>query len=313
MLGSGDKLYCNEENLYLATTDFKSGSMFASGYTRLVKFSLNKTKIKLTACGEVRGTVNDQFSLDEKDGKLRIATTVSRAAEGVTDVNFLYILDEKLKQIGEVSGFATNEHIEAVRYIGNTAYVITFERTDPLFVIDLSDPKKPKITGEVKIDGFSSSLTPVDENTLLGIGYSTITNYSGGVQTNGLKIVLFDISDKNRPKVISEKELTDCSSPAQENHKAIVINRKKGYFAIPINDYNGNSSVGIIKIDGRGFIFSALDSKKNFDPKDYYDFGEYDDYVPYNDVEMTRCTYIGDFVYALYTQEDETLEAFEVK
>lgn len=313
VLGAGDKLYCNENNLYLATTDFKSDSMLSKGYTRLVKFNLNKTKIKLTACGEVKGTVNDQFSLDEKDGKLRIATTVSNNMSEGGDVNFLYILDEKLKKTGEVSGFARNEHIEAVRYIGNTAYVITFERTDPLFVIDLSDIKHPKITGEVKIDGFSSSLTPVDENTLLGIGYSTKTNEMGGVQTNGLKIVLFDISDKNRPKVISEKEMTGCSSPAQENHKAIVINKEKGYFAIPINEDYENSSVGIIKIDGKGFSFANLDSQRNYYPNEDYDPYVNGEYIPYEGNRIERCTYIGDYIYALYNTESETLEAFEVK
>lgn len=333
ILGASENVYCNEEHLFLSTTDYQSDKFANYGYTRLVKFDLNKTKINVAACGGVKGTVNDQFSLDEKDGNLRVATTVRNAIGNGKDKNYLYILNKDLNQIGDVSGFARNEHIEAVRYIGDTAYVITFEQTDPLFIIDLSDPRAPEITGEVKIDGFSSSLTPVDENTLLGIGYATKTNEFGGVQTNGLKVVLFDISNKNKPKVISEKEFNNYSSPAQDNHKAIVINKDKGYFAIPMNTdygYDGfkedeRNSVGIIKINKKGLDIKLLKSEKEYKNNfvEPYDDAEENDEEERGDVfieedmpqyeRIERCTYVGDFVYALYSNENSLPEAFEIK
>ena len=280
ILGVSENIYCNEKHLYLTGTNYEQ----TSDKTSIIKYSFNKTKIKLEATGSVKGYTNDQFSLDEKDGNLRIATTSSDYNTG-KDKNYLFVLDENLNTIGDVSGFARDEHIEAVRYIGDMAYVITFERTDPLFIIDLSNPKAPKITGEVKIDGFSTSLTPVDENTLLGIGHYTEDNGYGGVFTNGVKLALFDISDKNNPKVIDSESFRESDSDAQYNHKAIVVNKEAGYFAIPLNGYKGENRYGalIIKADG--------ELKTDF--KDTQ--GDY----------ITRCTYIGDYLYAVDDDGDE--------
>ena len=294
ILGVSENVYCNEKNLYLAGTEYNENYYTDGGKTQLIKYSFNKTKVELKASATVKGTVNDQFSLDEKDGNLRIATT-ARDWDNGKDKNYLFILDENLNKTGEVTGFARGEHIEAVRYIGDTAYVITFEQTDPLFIINLSDPKKPEITGEVKIDGFSSSLTPVDENTLLGIGYSTKENEFGGIQTNGLKFVLFDISNKNNPKVLSEKELDDCESPVQSDHKALCINRDKGYFAVPFYNYGddgADNSIAVIRANNGKLETTELDCGKT-------------DYIE-------RCTYIGDYLYAVCNESGEVL-SFNVK
>ena len=310
VLGVSDNVYCNEKNLYLAGTDYDYGYYDGNddyNKTQIIKYTFNKTNVELKASGEVKGAVNDQFSLDEKDGNLRIATTVTNYNDG-KDKNYLFILNKKLEKIGEVTGFAKGEHIEAVRYIGDTAYVITFERTDPLFIIDLSNPKEPEIKGEVKIDGFSSSLTPVDENTLLGIGYSTMENEFGGIQTNGLKFVLFDISNPEKPKVLSEKTFKNCDSPAQYDHKAICINRDKGYFAVPYYAYNfyedeeddeeyvesdySFTAVGVIRVNNGKIEFSDLDCGK--------------------EDEIIRCTYIDDYLYAVYSESGDIL-SFNVK
>lgn len=95
--------------------------------------------------------------MDEYAGNFRIATTASD--EKSNDINKLYVFDSSLKKLGEIEGFAKGESIQAVRFSGNTAYVITYENTDPLFVIDLSNPQKPKIKGSVKISGFQQILS----------------------------------------------------------------------------------------------------------------------------------------------------------
>ncbi len=304
VLGVSEDVYCNEKNLYLTGVNYNYGEACDDNYekTQIIKYSFDKTKVELKASGKVKGYINNQFSLDEKDGKLRVATTASNWENG-NEKNYLFIFDEKLEKIGEVTGFAKGEQIKAVRYLGDTAYVITFEQTDPLFVIDLSDPKNPEIKGEVKIDGFSSSLTPVDENTLLGIGYSTKVNEYGGVQTNGLKLVVFDISDKEHPKTLSEKELINRDSPVQYNHKALCINRDRGYFAIPYysyNDYgdddseveNAHNSVGIVRVNNGKIEFTELDCGK--------------------EDEVARCTYIDDYLYAVLSESGE-IQSFNIK
>ena len=126
--------------------------------------------------------------------------------------------------------FAKGEDIHAVRFSGDTAYVITFEYTDPLFVIDLSNPKKPIIKGSVKISGFSTNLIPIDSDTLLGIG--TANNISNPY-AQGIKFALFDVSDPQKPTVLDSKTIKNTASEAQDTHKAILVNKSENYFAIP--------------------------------------------------------------------------------
>lgn len=235
VFGSTDEIYCNDHNLYAAVTEWDSNKGEYSTYTRIVRASLDGLKIKFNATSRVRGYTNDQFSMNEKDGYFYIATTGQR--DGM-DVNNLFVLDGKLKEAGKVAGFARNESIRAVRYIGNKAYVITYEQIDPLFIIDLTDPSDPHIEGEVEIDGFSSLLIPVADGRLLGIGHATGDNGYGGEYASGLKLALFDTSDPSGPKVLSSREFKDMESPAQSSHLALSVNKKDGWYAIPYSIYN---------------------------------------------------------------------------
>ena len=275
VIGTSAQIYCSENNLYLFSTIDDS--------LKVLRYELKGAKIALRASGSVKGRINDQFSADEKNGFLRLATTYyGNSAE----VNKLYVLDEGLKVVGSVSGFAKNEHIEAVKYIGDYAYVITYKTTDPLFIIDLTNPRAPQITGKVKIEGFSTLLYPVDDNTLLGIGYNTELveeSFVEAERTDGVKLVLFDISDKNNPKISDQKIYEGASSSAQENHKALVINKEKGYFAIPLENNFGDSDEGEI------LVFGEKDGK--FDIKNEFS----------TPATIERCTYIGDYIYGIDT------------
>ncbi len=219
ILGSGNIIYCNQENLYVTAYEFAP-----------------EVYIDFVASEKVDGIVNNQYALDEYNGKLRVATT-SRDSEQ-NEINNLYVLDENLRQLGSVTGFAQNESIKAVRYINDTAYVITYEQTDPLFVIDVSDPSQPAIKGEVKISGFSTLLVPVDDNTLLGIGYHTtdITEGDAAMEMqDGVKIVTFDVSDKSDPKVLDTQIFENYYSAVQHDPKALLVNFERGDFTIPMS------------------------------------------------------------------------------
>jgi len=121
--------------------------------TEIVKISL---ELKPIAVGEVLGRLLNQFSMDEYEGYLRVATTFG-------DENDLYVLNEKLEIVGSIKGFGKTERIYAVRFIADRGYIVTFRQTDPFFVVDLSDPSKPEIKGELKIPGFSSYLHPITD------------------------------------------------------------------------------------------------------------------------------------------------------
>ena len=276
VLGAGKDIYCNENHLYVLCYNYAK----EIEQTEIIKFSIDNGFIKFKTSNNVIGRIDNQYSVDEKDGNFRIATTYSDKKGD--EYNALYVLDENLKEIGKVKGFAKGETIQAVRYFGDMAYVITYEQTDPLFIIDLSNPKKPEIKGSVKISGFSSMLHPVDENTLLGIGYST-ESMEWGESEDGIKIALFDISDSTKPKVLDSKVMKDCYSQAQENPKALVVNNDMGYFALPIyEDGSGSSGAKIFKIENNKIKFT-----QSIKISDQYLF------------TAERCTYIDDYLYLI--------------
>ena len=172
-LGSANEIYCNTENLYITARNnvwleqLNSSSNHDENiaqeftpkeYTQIVKVKLNE-KLDFAASCKVNGYIINQYSLDEYNGNVRVATTSSY---GVSKTNNLYVLDSNLRGLGKVTGFAKNEDIQAVRYIEDTAFVITYLEIDPLFIIDLSNPRKPEITGSVNISGYSTLIVPVN-------------------------------------------------------------------------------------------------------------------------------------------------------
>lgn len=323
VFGASDEIYCNDHYLYATAMEWPDeGDTY---YTRIVRASLDGLNVKVDATTKVRGYVDSQFSMDEHDGYFRIATTSERAG---MDVNNLYVLDPKLKEAGKVTGFARNESIKAVRFIGDKAYVITYEAIDPLFIIDLTDPADPRIEGEVKIDGFSTLLIPVGNDRLLGIGHATGDNGYGGEYDSGLKLALFDISDPSQPKVIDSKEFKDMSSPAQNDHHALMINSEADYFGIPYEIW------GYEVLDEEDVIVDDIDAESAEDAGDAGEGegssveGAYEDDIPVSpepdishetgvllfragdrissvdqhklgNTPFFRSVYIGDWVYAL--------------
>src|SRR5262249_50020037 len=124
-------------------------------------------KPRFEARGTIRGTVLNQFAMSEHNGYLRVATSDNWAT------NDLYVLRStggRLETAGLLTGLGKNERIFAVRMLGDRGYVVTFRRTDPLFTLDLSNPNRPEVAGELHIDGFSTYLHPLGKHHLLAIG-----------------------------------------------------------------------------------------------------------------------------------------------
>ncbi|MCQ2492456.1 MAG: beta-propeller domain-containing protein [Lachnospiraceae bacterium] len=219
IVGAGSEVYCNQDNMYLTAShyDYKKDLITST----ILKIKLGK-EVEFVASAKLKGEIHNQYSLDEKDGYLRVAIT--ETSDQGKDICNLYVLDENLKTVGELKKIAVDESIKAVRYLGNVAYVITYEETDPLFCIDLKNPKNPKILGSVKISGFSSVLMPIGEDQVLGIGYYTQNeDYTDLEVQEGVKLVLFDTSDKKHPKVLDTKVYKDCYSEAQYSAKNVVL------------------------------------------------------------------------------------------
>jgi inhibitor of cysteine peptidase len=216
-------------------------------FTVINKLSVDRGEIEVEGNGKVPGHVINQFSLDEDDGVLRIATTVSqrwsRFNKGRTEsTNNVYALDGDMEIIGELEGLAEGEQIYSTRFMGDKLYMVTFRQVDPFFVIDLGNPRDIKELGELKIPGFSRYLHPYDEDTIIGIGQdATATG-----RTKGLKISLFDVSDFENPEEIAKfvTEERYAQSTALYEHKAFLFSKDKELLVIPAYSYDWDDNDG---------------------------------------------------------------------
>jgi uncharacterized secreted protein with C-terminal beta-propeller domain len=207
--------------------------------TVIQKININKGYIEYKMKGEVPGSLLNQFSMDESGDHFRVATTSQIwTGRGSKQYNNVYVMDKDLGITGKLEEIAQDESIYSTRFIGNRLYMVTFKRIDPLFVIDLSDPKDPKILGELKIPGFSDYLHPYDENHIIGVGKETADNQWGGTSIKGVKLSLFDVSDVNNPNQLYQYEIgaSGTDSEALRDHKAFLFDRKKNLLVIPIRE-----------------------------------------------------------------------------
>jgi inhibitor of cysteine peptidase len=232
LMGSAQNIFVSLKNLYITYTEFGEGEK-----TAVHKISIEGGRIEYVARGEVPGTVLNQFSMDEHNGYFRIATTRGEWGNGST--NNVYVLDEGMKLVGSLENLAPGERIYSVRFMGDRAYMVTYVRVDPLFVLDLSSPNSPRVLGELKIPGYSDYLHPYDETHIIGIGKETTTTDDGWEISLGVKIALFDVSDPTNPVEISKYTVggRGTESLALQDHRAFLFSRKRGLMVIPIGDW----------------------------------------------------------------------------
>lgn len=297
-LGGGSQVYSSATNLYITRTkyNYDDGSEIN---TEIYKFNLKDATCTFSKTGKVPGSVLNQFSMDEKDGYFRIATTDSTSWSSESNTNNLYVLNENLEIVGKVEGLAPGERIYSVRFMGNRAYMVTFVQTDPLFVIDLSDPTNPTVLGELKIPGYSKYLHPYDENHLIGFGENTkLVNYGYGDQvvTDGMKIALFDVTDPNNPTEMYSVNIGEEGTYSEllNNHKALLFSKEKNIIAFPISITGEDYDVTF-----QGAIVYGLSLENGFEEKGRITNIENDinKYYPRNSIQ--RIIYINDTLYTL--------------
>jgi len=206
--------------------------------TVIHKINIDEGDIDYDTRGEVNGYLLNQFSMDEHDNNLRVATTTYIWRGRNNMYNNVYVLDNNLDVIGQIEDIAPEERIYSTRFIGDRLYMVTFKNIDPFFVIDLSNQNNPEILGELKIPGFSDYLHPYDEDHIIGIGKETEGNQWGGVSTKGVKIALFDVSNVNNPKEVDKYEIgkQGTDSEALRDHKAFLFDKKRNLLVLPIRE-----------------------------------------------------------------------------
>jgi inhibitor of cysteine peptidase len=263
MLGGADTVYVSPSNIYVTypvwewqetplTDSSPIGIILpapmpirapSTTKTSIYRIHISENSMKFSAQGNVTGTVLNQYSMDESNGYFRIATTAYNY-DGVfgtgTQQNNVYVLDMNLNTVGKLENLGTGENFHAARFMGNRCYLVTYLKTDPLFVIDLSQPANPKVLGELVIPGYSDYLHPYDETHLIGLGKEAVAATEGDFAWyQGLKLSLFDVSNVNAPTEVAKIVIGNrgTSSEALYEPKAFLFERSKDLLVIPVELY----------------------------------------------------------------------------
>ncbi len=194
-------------------------------YTGILKIKYELGTLNMSETATIPGRLLNQFSMDEYGTNLRIAYTFDF---GINSENGLIILDEKMSELSRITGLAEGERIYAVRFMGETGYVVTFRQIDPLFVIDLSDASNPEVKGELKIPGYSTYLHPIGEGRLLGVGQEDWK----------MKLSLFDVSNPSKPTELDSFITEEGWSEALYNHHAFLWNPNENFVILPMGSKN---------------------------------------------------------------------------
>lgn len=254
---TGDSLYlAGQRQLAASPTPGRWPNPVGASVTDIYQFDTTAAgRPRYVAAGSVPGRLINQYALSQWQGHLRVATTTtsqltattgqdatttSRAATTTTSqderssesgVHVLRRQGEVLTRTGAVTGLGPGERIYSVRYLGDTAYVVTFRRTDPLYALDLSDHAAPRVTGELKITGYSAYLHPVADGRLLGIGQEA--DLDG--RTQGVQVSLFDVRDPTQPLRLDRWHRPDAWSAAEHDPHAFRYDPSTGLLAVPVN------------------------------------------------------------------------------
>ncbi len=256
------------------------------GSTTIYKVAFDGLSMTPVASADVRGWVHDQFSLDEKDSYLRVATTTSWSNQS----SAVYVLDENLHLVGSLVGIAQGESIYSARFVDDTLYLVTFRRTDPLFVIDLSIPSLPRVVGELTMPGFSNYLHPMDKDHILGIG-----SLDGNV-----KISVYDVSNPTAPVEAAQWVLEGYSSSyAIYDHKEVLYDGGLGLLVVPISGYSWSYNGSMDSVNGE-FVFN-VSVDNGIELRGIVTFGQNTNYYG-----LRRALYIED---CLYTVSGSTIKA----
>lgn len=343
-LGAGNNIYASTDNLYVAVTHYQpaetpkpnsSGlpapkriARVGDAQTRVYQFALSQGEIAYTGQGEVPGTILNQFAMDEHGGYFRIATTRGEVwrQDEFTSKNNIYILNREMKMTGKLEDLAPGEKIYAVRFMGDKGYLVTFRTVDPLFVVDLKNPERPAVLGELKIPGYSDYLHPYDENHIIGFGKDAVEvaqKDANGREIGkmayylGMKMAIFDVSDVTKPKEMFTAKIGDRGTDSEllHNHKALLFSKEKNLLAFPVTlmEVNGQETMtrGDINMPQYGqftyqgaFVYN-VDLVNGFNLKGRIthlsdtDLQKAGDAWYNSDKNVNRILYIGDNLYTL--------------
>ncbi|HET9519012.1 MAG TPA: beta-propeller domain-containing protein [Actinoplanes sp.] len=259
VVADGETVYGTGSSLYIATNRHwwhrADATSATAPQTEIHRFDTGGTGTpRYVASGTVPGRLLNQYALSEWDGHLRVATTedpdewfgreapTSAPKVSSSAVRVLRQRGGELVEVGTVDGLGRDERIYSVRFIGDRGYVVTFRQTDPLYSLDLSDPAKPAVTGELKITGYSAHLQPAGDGRLIGIGQEADRK---GL-TKGTQISLFDVENPADPRRLARHHVPGGHSEAEYNPHALLWWPATNTLVAPMSHADGRKSTALV-------------------------------------------------------------------
>ncbi len=331
LTGPSANVYVSTSNIYVVYTNYLdiydvdgvpgnawTGGVITADLVRqaqnssIVRATYSNGNVSVAAAGMVPGTVLNQFSLDEYNSYFRLATSRFAMVNGAaTTSDDIYVLDHGMNQVSSLTNIAPGENIYAVRFVGETGYVVTYQQIDPLFVISFKDISHPVILSALKVSGYSDYLHPLPGGYLIGVGKESVPATDGNFSYYlGLKLSLFKVFENGTSAQVSKMVIGDrgTDSPVLSDHLAFTFDSTRNITVIPLTLYvvSGNQTyqggipaygnpvwqgVYVIKVMPSGFTLlgkvSQYPSGQNF--------GDY----PNSSLSIDRSVVIGDYLYTI--------------
>jgi inhibitor of cysteine peptidase len=331
LTGPSATVYVSTSNIYVVYTNYLDvydvdgvpGNVWTGGVItpQLLVQSQNSTVLRaaysggnvtVAKAGVVPGTVLNQFSMDEYNGYFRIATSRFAMVNGAaTQSDDVYVLGQDMTQVSALTNIAPGENIYAVRFVGDTGYVVTYEQIDPLFVISFKDVSNPVILSALKVNGYSDYLQPLPGGYLIGVGKDSVPASTGNFSYYlGLKLSLFKVYDNGTSTQVAKMLIGDrgTDSPVLSDHLAFTFDSTRNITVIPLTLYlvsgNQTSSGGIpsygdpvwqgvyvIQVTGSGFNLLGKVSQ--------YSAGQNYGDSSNGSLQIDRSVIIGDYLYTV--------------
>lgn len=294
IVGGGSNVYVNNNAIYAVSSEINYFEVEKEYIpkTYIMKFGINKGEITPLAKTNVKGSVLNQFLMDEYDGYFRIITTTRKyrrnkccaffSVIGI-DSNTVYVLDKDLKTVSSIKGIAKGEAVTSSRFMGEIGYFCTSPQdvnVDPFFAVDFSNPKNPKILDSLKFPGVVNYLQPYDDNLMLGIGETE----SG----QNVKLIMFDVSN---PKKIKQLFTLNTNVSCEYNsfngsngHKKVNVLKDKDIICFSggtkYNIYKFSKQKGFIPLEKNQFSAKTNEDGEIYSSWDYSIRGVFiDDYL----------------------------------
>lgn len=263
----GENVYSSATRLYVTSSNrpYAGGPFRRAGATRtrIHAFALDGTATRYVASGHVTGAVRDRWSLDEHDGRLRVAWSRYTPKNTSSGISVLTERDGTLVATGRIGGLGRDEDLQAVRWFDDLAVLVTFRQVDPLHTVDLSDPDHPVRRGVLRVPGYSGYLHPLGDGLLLGLGVDVDRRGSD----IGSQAAVFDITRPSKPVRVAHQDFgTDTGLEALDDPRAFTwIPDRRTAVTTVVDWTNSTGRVWVLHVAADGTLTKRVLARLNTD------------------------------------------------